>query len=147
MNEHTDPGASTPSPKPTALSNQSGSGLPENVAGALCYLLGPITGVVFFVIDRQRSSVRFHAVQAIGIAIASMVLAFALMIVSTVLGFVPILGWLVSILLNLGVAIAGFGLWIWLMYQAYLGNRWAFPVIGPHVERIAAETGGEANAA
>ena len=147
MNAPTDAGAPTPEPQPTPPGGPAGSGLPENVAGALCYLLGPITGVVFFLIDRQRSFVRFHAVQAIGITIAWVVIAIVLMIVSTVLGFVPILGWIVSILLNLGLAIAGFGLWMWLMYQAYSGNRWAFPIIGPHVKRIAAETGGEANAA
>ena len=40
------------------------SGLTENVAGLLCYVLGWITGLVFFLIDK-RPFVRFHAAQSI----------------------------------------------------------------------------------
>jgi len=132
-------------PQPAGAS-AAGSGLPENVAGALSYLLGPITGVVFFIIDRQRPFVRFHAVQCIGVTIAWVVVAVALMIVSTVLGFIPILGWLVSALLSVGLAVVGFGLWLWLMYQAYQGRTWEIPGLGPHVRRLAAETGGPPSA-
>lgn len=142
------PGAGAPSsePEPTPPTGpvSGGSGLPENVAGALSYLLGPITGVAFFIIDRERPFVRFHAIQSIGITIVWVVLVVALMILSTILGFIPVLGWLVGILLNLGLAIAGFGIWVWLMYQAYQGRTWEFPVLGPHVRRIASETGGQA---
>lgn len=135
-----DPSRSQPPQSSGAPSG--GSGLPENVAGALSYLLGPITGVAFFIIDRQRPFVRFHAVQSIGVTIVWVVVAVALMIVSTVLGFIPILGWLVSALLSLGLAVVGFGLWLWLMYQAYQGKTWEIPGLGSHVRRLAAETGG-----
>lgn len=76
------------SPQPAGTSGE-GSGIPENIAGALAYLIGPITGVVFFIIDRQRAFVRFHAVQSIALTIVWVVLVVALMIVSTVLGFIP----------------------------------------------------------
>jgi uncharacterized membrane protein len=36
----------------------------ENVAGALCYVLGWITGLIFFFVDK-RPFVRFHAAQSI----------------------------------------------------------------------------------
>src|SRR5271167_4031274 len=36
----------------------------ENVAGALCYVLGWITGLIFYFIDK-RPFVRFHATQSI----------------------------------------------------------------------------------
>jgi uncharacterized membrane protein len=121
---------------------KGGSGLPENVAGALSYLLGPLTGIAFFLIDRERPFVRFHAVQSIGVTIAWVAIAVALMIVSTVIGMIPILGFLVSILLNLGLAVVGFGLWIVLMLQAYRGKTWEVPGLGPHVRRLTAETGG-----
>jgi uncharacterized membrane protein len=140
----TDPlGTSSPGPdsSPPAGPVPSGSGLPENLAGALSYLIGPITGVVFFVIDRERPFVRFHAVQSIAVSIAWVALAILLMIVSTVLGFVPVLGWLLSLFLSLGLSLAGFALWLWLMFQAYQGKTWEFPGLGPHVRRIAAESG------
>ncbi|HZD05193.1 MAG TPA: DUF4870 domain-containing protein [Longimicrobiales bacterium] len=143
------PGTGAPSPSPAPEPTQptgpvaGGSGLPENVAGALSYLLGALTGVVFFIIDRERPFVRFHAVQSIGITIAWVVIVVAEMILSAILGIVPVIGWIIGILLSLGVAIAGFGIWLWLMYQAYQGRTWELPFLGPHVRRIAAETGGQ----
>lgn len=131
------PGSTQP-----VTTTKGGSGLPENVAGALSYLLGPLTGIAFFLIDRERAFVRFHAVQSIGVTIAWVAIAVALMIVSTVIGVIPVLGFLVSILLNLGLAVVGFGLWIVLMLQAYRGHTWEVPGLGPHVRRLVAETGG-----
>jgi len=40
------------------------SGLSENVAGLLCYVLGWVTGLIFYFIDK-RPFVRFHAAQSI----------------------------------------------------------------------------------
>jgi len=40
--------------------------LAENVAGALCYLFGWVSGLVFLLIDR-RPFVRFHAAQSVAI--------------------------------------------------------------------------------
>jgi uncharacterized membrane protein len=146
MTDEPDPGAPTSGPDFNQSSGASlgGSGLPENVAGALSYLLGPITGVAFFIIDRPRPFVRFHAVQSIAVSIAWVVLAVILMVLSAILGFIPILGWLVSLLLSLGLSLAGFLLWLWLMLQAYQGREWEVPGLGPHVRRVAADSGGGA---
>lgn len=131
--------SASPTPEPTAP--PAGSGLPDNTAGALAYLLGPITGVAFFVIDKDRPFVRFHAVQSIAVTVVWVAVAVVFMVLSAVLGFIPILGWLASLFLNLGLAVAGFGLWLWLMFQAYQGRAPALPGIAPHVRRIAAEAG------
>src|SRR3984885_12992205 len=45
------------------------AGMEENVAGLLCYVLGWVTGLIFFLIDK-RPFVRFHAAQSIGLSIA-----------------------------------------------------------------------------
>src|ERR1700689_1300802 len=45
-----------------AVSSQTG--MSENVAGLLCYLLGWVTGLIFYLIDK-RPFVRFHAAQSI----------------------------------------------------------------------------------
>jgi uncharacterized membrane protein len=110
------------------------------VAGALCYILGPITGVLFFILDRPRTFVRFHAVQCLALTVAWFALWMVLMVVGMVLNVVPILGAIVGFFLTLGVSVAGFALWLWLMYQAYQGNTWAIPGLAPHVRRIAAES-------
>src|SRR5579871_6403607 len=44
--------------------SMSESGLQENVAALLCYVLGWITGLIFLLIDK-RPTVRFHAAQSI----------------------------------------------------------------------------------
>ena len=49
------------------------SGLTENVAGLLCYVLGWITGLIFLLIDK-RPFVRFHAAQSIVVFGALMVI-------------------------------------------------------------------------
>ena len=42
---------------------KTSTGLPENVAGLLCYVLGWITGIVFLLIEPGNKFVRFHAFQ------------------------------------------------------------------------------------
>lgn len=56
------------------------TGLSENVAGLLCYILGWITGLIFLLIDK-RPFVRFHAAQ-------SLVTFGILNIISIVLGMI-----------------------------------------------------------
>lgn len=133
-----EPGHEPPTSPPPAVGG--GTGLPDNVAGALCYILGPITGILFFILDRQRAFVRFHAVQCLALTVAWFALWVVLMVVGMVLNVVPILGAIVGFFLTLGVSVAGFALWLWLMYQAYQGNTWAIPGLAPHVRRIAAES-------
>jgi len=113
-----------------------GSGLPDHVAGTLSYALGAITGILFFVLDRHRPFVRFHALQAIGITVVWIALMVALTVVGLVLAVVPVLGWLVDLLLVLGFSLLGFALWIWLMVQAWRGQQWEFPILGAWIRRM-----------
>src|ERR1039457_6814370 len=48
----------------TQTSQSAQPGMAENVAGLLCYVLGWVTGIIFFLIDK-RPFVRFHAAQSI----------------------------------------------------------------------------------
>jgi uncharacterized membrane protein len=109
------------------------SGLTENVAGLLCYVLGWITGLVFYLIDK-RPYVRFHAAQSI-------VVFGALHIVSFVLGMFFVasffsggfsLAWGLHMLIDL-VALV---LWVLLMVKAYQGERFRVPVAADFAEKI-----------
>jgi len=44
---------------------KSSTGLESNVAGLLSYLVGWITGLIFFLIEQEDEFVRFHAMQSI----------------------------------------------------------------------------------
>lgn len=121
----------------TAAPPVADAGLEPNVAGALSYLLGALTGVLFLVIDGQRPFVRFHAMQAIIVTVAAVVLSVALGIVGTVLAFIPILGWLVGFLLSIAFSGAALILWLYLMYRAWQGDEWEVPIAGRYARQLA----------
>ncbi|MDP7080987.1 MAG: hypothetical protein QF415_13910 [Candidatus Undinarchaeales archaeon] len=112
---------------PTAL------GVTENLGGALAYLLGPITGILFLLIEKNNQFVRFHAMQ-------STILWVAMFILSSVLGIIPILGWLVLLLLIPFQII----LWLFLMYKGYSHEWYKLPIVGDIAEQQMGAIGGAA---
>jgi uncharacterized membrane protein len=101
------------------------SGLSQNVASGLSYVLTFITGIIFLLTDK-RLEVRFHAAQSILFGILWTVIGF---LSQAVTGPGPID-------LLLGLAWIGmFVLWIVLMIQAFQGNHFRLPVIGDLAEQ------------
>ena len=128
--------SSEPSSTPTPA-GAAGSGFPENVAGALSYVLGPVTGAVFLVIDGERPFVRFHAVQSIGVSVVAMIVWVAMMVLSAVLNIIPFLGFLIGLALSLAMSLGFFALWIILILKAYRGQEWEVPVVGVQLRQFA----------
>jgi uncharacterized membrane protein len=112
------------------------SQMDEKVAGLLCYVLGWITGLIFYFIDK-RPYVRFHAAQSIvvfgGLHVISIVLAmfFGFSLLAGGLGGFS-LGYAVYGLVNL----LGLILWILLMVKAYQGERFRVPIAADISEKI-----------
>jgi len=125
-------------PADSSTTSTSTTGLASNVAGALCYILGIITGVLFLIIEKNDRSVRFHAAQSITVSIVMIALSIVLSIVSSVLAFVPVLGWLLALLLAIVIGFGSFVLWIVLMWRAYQGKEWEVPVAGPLARKMIA---------
>ena len=98
---------------------RSSTGLDENVAGLLCYLLGFITGIVFLVVEKKSNFVKFHAKQ-------STITFLILFVISLILGWIPIIGFLVLILSLI--------LWLFLMIKALKGERYMLPIVGKMAE-------------
>jgi uncharacterized membrane protein len=101
-------------------------GLTENFEAMLCYVLGWVTGLVFFLLEKENKFVRFHAMQ-------SLITFLGLMIIGTVLAVIPVIGWIVGILL----APVSVILWIVLMIKAYKGEKFMVPVAGEMAEKQA----------
>ncbi|MGI5836470.1 MAG: DUF4870 domain-containing protein [Chloroflexota bacterium] len=123
-----------------SASTSGGSGMAPNMAAALSYLLGLVTGIVFLMIEKENSFVRFHAYQSILLSVAWVVFWIAFSIVSSILGMIPIIGFLgliVGLLISLGLGLGGFILWIMLLVKAYQGQQWKLPYIGDMAERYA----------
>ena len=110
---------------------KTSSGVQENLAGALCYLFGWVTGLIFFVVEPKNKFVRFHAVQSIAVSIVIMVVYF-------ILFFIPVIGWIISALLG----ILTFVLWILMMVKAYQGQMFKLPVVGNFAEQQANNVSG-----
>ena len=109
------------------------SGITANTAGALAYLAGIITGILFLAIDpyKRDSFVRFHAFQSIFFNIAWIVLWMAWMVVGLVLGAITKgLFFILQVPIDLVLMVGGFALWVFLMYSAYQGKMPRLPVIG-----------------
>jgi uncharacterized membrane protein len=123
-------------PGDSSASSSTSTGLPANVAGALAYVLGPITGVIFYVLEKDNRFVRFHAAQSIVVSLAMFVISFVLGILGVVIGAVPLIGWLVAMLLSFGISIVSFGLWLLLMWQAFQGKEWEVPFAGVFARRM-----------
>ena len=114
----------------------------DNMMAALAYLLGILTGIVVYVMykDKVNKFVLFNAVQSIILNVALFVIFFAVGIVGAILTMIPYLGWvigLVMMLIWLVVMVGMFCLWIFLMYKAFNGVKYSLPVIGPLADKYA----------
>lgn len=122
-----------------AGASTSGSGLEPNVAGALSYLLGPITGILFYLIEDDEF-VRFHGAQSTIVFGGLFVLSVGLTVLLTVLAAIPIVGWIAGAVLgfaSLLLAPVAFVVWLFLMYKAYQGAEYEFPVAGGYARKYA----------
>jgi len=109
--------------KPEAASS---TGLSANVAGLLCYVLTWVTGIIFVVLEKKSTFVKFHAWQSI--------MTFGVLTVAElILAWIPFVGWILSIL----IGILMFVLWIILMIQAGTGKMWKVPLAGDWAEKQA----------
>lgn len=104
-----------------------------NLVGALAYLAGFVTGIIFLVVDPYKSNsfVRFHAFQSIFFNLAWIAFWIAWMLLSAVLTPLTagVFG-LIALPLMMIFVVAGFGIWIVLMYQAYQQKLFRLPVVG-----------------
>jgi uncharacterized membrane protein len=121
-------------PGPSAATQAPG--LTENVASALCYLFGLITGIIFLVLApyNRNKTIRFHAFQSIFAHIAVIVIWILFLIV---VGMIGIFTHGLSLSLLPLYTLAVVALWLYLMYQAYNNRKIKLPVIGDLAEKQA----------
>lgn len=105
------------------MTEKTETGINENLEGLLCYLLGWLTGIIFYIIEAKNKFVRFHAIQSILVFLPLSVILF-------IVGFIPFIGWILSIIIGIIIFI----LWIVLMFKAYKGEKFKLPVVGDIAE-------------
>jgi uncharacterized membrane protein len=101
-------------------------GMEANVAALLCYLFGFITGLIFYLVEKDNKYVRFHAMQSI-------VVFGGLFALNIVVGMIPGINLLMVPL----IWVAELILWIVLMIKAYQGEKIKLPIAGDIAEKNA----------
>jgi uncharacterized membrane protein len=138
------PISATPGSMPThGKASSAGAGISSNVAAALSYLLGFVTGIIFLCIEpyKRDPSVRFHAFQSICfhavITVLWIVWNNIVWMGFLSLGFLLVLINLMGALVTLGIILY----WLFLMYKAYNGERYMIPIIGEFASKLASREG------
>ena len=107
------------------MTEKSSIGIDANVAAALAYGIGWVTGVAFLLLERESQFVRFHAFQS--------TIAFgALCILWMVCLSLGPLGLLIAFVL---LPVPSFVLWLFMIFKAYKGERFKLPVAGDMAEQ------------
>ena len=104
----------------TQHTEKTSTGFDANVAAALSYLVGFVTGIIFLLVEKENKFVRFHAMQ-------STLLFIGIILVNVVLKMIPFLGFLVAVFIVIPLSAI---LWLLLMYKAYQGEEFKLPLVG-----------------
>ncbi len=115
---------STPPTIPGTPNQRSSTGLEANVAGAVAYLFGFLSGIAFLVLEKDSTFVKFHAMQ-------STIVSVGWIVGQVILTAIPLIGWV----LLLPWWIFGIVLWVWLMLKAFQGERYKLPWVGDLAEQ------------
>ncbi len=100
-----------------------------NVVAAFSYIIPPITGIIFYLIEKRSKFVRFHAMQSILFgAVAYAVITFINSLRVFYIGY----------FLYPFATVFGFAVWLFLIWKAYQGEEFHLPYIG----KFAAENSG-----
>jgi len=132
------------SPAQPIAATKSSTGLDDNVASLLAYLLQFVGGLIFFLIEKDSRFVRFHAMQSMLLSGVFWVGLIALWIVSFVLtlilgqlsGLLAGLVWVITILLQLVLVVAALIGFIFCMIKAYQRQYFKLPLLGAYAEKF-----------
>jgi uncharacterized membrane protein len=132
---------------PPVQTAKSSTGLDENLAALLSYVVGWISGLIFFLIEKDSRLVRFHAMQSILLNVAAAIVGVALwflsliswVLVSQISG---VLSFLISVVVGLVAFVLGLGFFIAVimcLIKAYQNQYFKLPVIGNLAEKYSAK--------
>jgi uncharacterized membrane protein len=131
---------------PPVQSGKSSTGLDENVASLIAYIAGWVSGLIFFLIEKNSRLVRFHAMQSILLNVLYIVVAIVFGIIISILVLVlgmisnslatiaSLLSGLLWLVLIVGIVVV----WVLCLVKAYQGVMYKLPIIGDYAEKFSA---------
>lgn len=116
---------------------KTSTGLEENVASMICYLGVWVTGIIFYFLEKENKTVKFHAMQSIITFLPLSILGWLFNWIgapkwSWTTGYSPgipalvYLSWLIWVITGI--------LWLILMIKAYQGEKFKLPIVGDLAE-------------
>ena len=99
-------------------------GLKRNEESALAYAFGWITGILFFLLEKEDKTVRFHALQSI-------IVFGSITIIYIIFSVIPFVGSILGILIFL----FSLALWLVLIIKAYQGENFKLPIVSDFVAK------------
>jgi len=136
-NQPTSPPPPPPGPQPESTAKSQSTGLPSNVAAAIaCIPL--IGGIIFYILEKRDSFVRFYAMQSIILGGAWLLFYIAASIVGLIFRWIPVVAGVLDFFWGIIVAIVQIVvvvLWIVATVKAFTKVRWEIPYIGPIARR------------
>ncbi len=115
---------------------KTSTGIEANVAALLSYVLGWVTGLIFFLIEKDNKFVKFHAMQsmvvfgALFVAQIGIGILLGAFIMMRLVFFIPLFS-----LLNTLIILVALILWVILMIKAYQGEKFKLPLAGDIAEK------------
>jgi uncharacterized membrane protein len=132
----TNPASAPPPGYAPPIGSPSAPGMSENVASALCYVFGLVSGIIFLVLApyNQNKMIRFHAFQSIFMHVGLIVVFLALGILGAMFHGLGLFGiGLLYPLLSMGC----FVLWLYMMWSAYNNKVVVLPIVGELAQKQA----------
>jgi uncharacterized membrane protein len=129
--------------RPPGLARRPGTsvgGLDPNVAAAAAYVLGWVTGLIFFLLEPNNRFVRFHALQSIFLSIAVAVIGAFFQVFFSLFRAIPVLNILFAFLAGLVYFLLGLAfiiITIMMVVRAYRGEMYRLPGIGDMADQSA----------
>lgn len=116
---------------------KSSTGLEANVAALAAYAVGWITGLLFFIIEKENTFVRFHAMQSIVVfgALSALGVVLSFLFQFFIMLRLYVVFQALALLANL-IWLSALVLWVILMVKAYQGEKFKLPFVGNIVENI-----------
>ena len=133
--------------QPPVPVSKSSTGLDENIAALLSYVFGWVSGLIFFLIEKDSRLVRFHAMQSILLNAAALVIGIVLWVAWAIVAIMfamvsDTMASLVSVLFGLVIMVFYLALFIGVIFcliKAYQKQYFKLPVLGNFAEKFSAK--------
>ncbi|OGD96797.1 hypothetical protein A3F02_00215 [Candidatus Curtissbacteria bacterium RIFCSPHIGHO2_12_FULL_38_9b] len=103
----------------------------RNLVAALSYLLGFVTGIVIFLVEKDDKFIRFHALQSTIVTAGLLVINIAVGVILRPIGLLDAIAGFFNILIWLVIVLIIFVSFI----RAYQGQMFKWPVAGKFAEK------------